>query len=46
VSAPRLTATEHDVLRRMAQGKTNAEIAAEMCVVRRTTEDHVQHVLR
>jgi DNA-binding NarL/FixJ family response regulator len=30
----------------MAQGKTNAEIAAEMCVVRRTTEDHVEKLSR
>jgi DNA-binding NarL/FixJ family response regulator len=45
VDVPRLTATEQDVLRRMAQGKTNAEIAAEMCVVKRTTEDHVERIL-
>ena len=32
-------------MRSMAQGKTNAEIAAEMCVVKRTTEDHVERIL-
>lgn len=48
--APRTTRTtltprEHDVLRLVARGQTNAEIAAELGLSERTVAHHVEHVL-
>ncbi len=40
-----LTARERDVLARMAEGRTNRQIAAELVLSERTVETHVAHVL-
>ncbi|MGH2357473.1 MAG: ATP-binding protein [Candidatus Limnocylindria bacterium] len=40
-----LTAREYEVARLIATGLTNAEIAAELSVSRRTVSAHVEHVL-
>jgi DNA-binding CsgD family transcriptional regulator len=41
-----LTARELDVLRRVADGRRNADIAAELVVSRRTVDHHVSAILR
>jgi DNA-binding CsgD family transcriptional regulator len=40
-----LTAREHDVLRLVQQGRTNAEIAAELYISPKTAEHHVGRLL-
>jgi DNA-binding NarL/FixJ family response regulator len=44
--APRLSERELEVLRLMADGRSNAEIAATLSVSINTARTHVQHVLR
>jgi DNA-binding NarL/FixJ family response regulator len=44
-SQERLTAREDDVLRLLASGRRNAEIADALCVSIKTVEFHVSHVL-
>ena len=39
-----LTEREIDVLRLLARGSSNADIAHELVVSRRTAEHHVQHI--
>lgn len=39
-----LTEAEARVVERVARGMTNAEIAAELCISRRTVESHLYHV--
>jgi DNA-binding NarL/FixJ family response regulator len=39
-----LTRQEHEVLRLMAEGHSNAGIAKELSVTNRTVEDHVRHI--
>ena len=41
-----LTARELEVLRRVAEGRRNADIAAELVVSRRTVDHHVSAILR
>jgi DNA-binding CsgD family transcriptional regulator len=41
-----LTRTEHDVVRLVAQGLTNAEIGVRLFISRRTVETHLSHVFR
>ncbi|WP_165553675.1 helix-turn-helix transcriptional regulator [Kribbella capetownensis] len=41
-----LTARERDVLRLLARGNTNREIAAELTISIKTTSIHVSHILR
>lgn len=40
-----LTVREHEIADRIAQGKTNAEIADELVVSKRTIEKHIAHIL-
>lgn len=40
-----LTPRERDVLLRLAAGKTDAQIAAELCITTRTASAHVNHIL-
>jgi DNA-binding NarL/FixJ family response regulator len=42
----RLSPREADVAELLASGQTNREIAATMCLAKRTVEDHVAKVLR
>jgi DNA-binding NarL/FixJ family response regulator len=41
----RLTSREREVLRRMAQGATNTEIARSLCLAEGTVKNHVSHIL-
>jgi DNA-binding NarL/FixJ family response regulator len=41
-----LTAREHEVLRLIADGRSNAEIAHELCISDTTVKTHVTHVLQ
>lgn len=45
-AAPQLSERELEVLRRMAEGRSNAEIAHGLSVSLNTAKTHVQHVLR
>jgi len=40
-----LTPTELRVAELVAQGRSNPEIAAELCMSRRTAQAHVSHIL-
>jgi DNA-binding NarL/FixJ family response regulator len=42
----RLTPREWDVLRNLASGKTNAQIATGLFVTEGTVKSHVKHILR
>jgi two-component system nitrate/nitrite response regulator NarL len=43
--ATELTEREHEVLTRLAHGRDQAEIAAELFISEKTVETHIQHVL-
>ncbi|NJK27534.1 MAG: response regulator transcription factor [Coleofasciculaceae cyanobacterium SM2_3_26] len=42
---PQLSEREREVLQRMSQGKTNQEIAEELCISESTVKFHVGHIL-
>ncbi len=44
-AATALSAREQEIVRLLAGGRTNAEIAAELVVARRTVATHVEHIL-
>jgi DNA-binding CsgD family transcriptional regulator len=44
--APNLTARQGEVLRLIASGYTNAEIADELYLTRHTVEFHIRHLLQ
>ena len=44
--ATRLTRREHEILRHVAAGRTDREIAAALAITPRTAEWHVANVLR
>jgi DNA-binding CsgD family transcriptional regulator len=44
VGWPSLTEAELPVVRLAAEGRTNAEIAARLCLSRYTVETHLKHV--
>lgn len=41
-----LTPREHNVLRLLAEGQTNREIAARLCLAEGTVEQHLVHLYR
>jgi DNA-binding NarL/FixJ family response regulator len=45
VNAPRLTSREMEILQLVISGKTNKEIAQELCRVERTVEYHRNHLM-
>ncbi|MGI5155566.1 LuxR C-terminal-related transcriptional regulator [Microbispora sp. CA-102843] len=42
---PGLTQREHEILERLADGRSNAEIARELCLATKTVRNHVSNVL-
>jgi two-component system NarL family response regulator len=42
---PELSEREQEVLKIMAQGKTNFEIAATLCISESTVKFHINHIL-
>jgi DNA-binding NarL/FixJ family response regulator len=46
IDTPALTRREFEVMKLVAQGKTSEQIAAELVVVRRTVDFHVENVMR
>ena len=42
---PGLTQREHEILERLADGRSNAEIARELCLAPKTVRNHVSNVL-
>lgn len=42
----RLTPVQDEVLSKIAQGASNAEVAARLLISRRTVEGHVLHILK
>ena len=40
-----LTGREHDVLRLVGRGATNAETAAQLCISEATVKSHLGHIL-
>ncbi len=41
-----LTQREHEVMRQLAAGATNKEIAQALAISYETVKEHVQHILR